>query len=241
MSKKKLLICFPLWSAKASIAIMQMLAEQAEKNVAIAIKEVDEPDAIKEGEYEDEAFDQYGESQPFMRTYYSCGACIGHEAEQVKLEYIHLTTQLTRRSAFLTIFGLFEHRMNDCLPFMKKISGYTGEIKGKGPVERVHALMRDVYGCKKIPDVDHLTKIRNIMVHNDAIANDYIKILKRTDKKSEAEKRLLSAVRRSDGITVNDFNEMLMSDIFLIYAVSEFKRYIDGLETVINIFHQQKT
>ncbi|WP_449550955.1 hypothetical protein [Lelliottia amnigena] len=240
MSKSNLLICFPLWAASGAIAIMRMLAEQAEKNVAIAVKEVDEPDAITEGEYEDEGFDQYGNSYPFMRTYYSCGACVGYEAEDVKLEYIHLTTQLTRRSAFLTIFGLFEHRINDCLQFMIKLAEHAGEIKGKGPVERMHKLIRSAYGCKNISDVDHLTKIRNIMVHNDAVATDYIRIFNKKDKKNYSEKRLLNAVRRSEGITVNEFNEILMSEGFLIYSINEFNRYISGLEILINSYYHQK-
>lgn len=239
MSKNKIVICFPLWAATSSIDIMRMLAEQAEKNIAIAVEEVNEPGAIKEGEYEDEAFDHYGESYTFMRAYYSCGACVGHDFEEVKLDYIRLTTQLTRRSAFLTMFGLFEHRINDCLQFMITLAKYSGEIKGKGPVEKIHYLMRSIYGCKNISDVDHLTKIRNIMIHNDGVATNYSEIFKRTNKKNSSEKRLLNAIRRSEGVVVNDLNEVLMSDSFLMYSVSEFKRYINGLGDLINTYYQQ--
>ncbi|HEJ0381785.1 TPA: hypothetical protein SLP32_002123 [Enterobacter mori] len=239
MSKNKILICFPLWAATSSIDIMRMLAEQAEKNIAIAVDEVNEPGAIKEGEYEDEAFDHYGKIYTFMSVYYSCGACVGTDYEEVKLEYIRLTTQLTRRSAFLTIYGLFEHRINDCLEFMLALAKYTGEIKGRGPIEKIHYLIRRVYGCKSITDVDHLTKIRNIMIHNDGIANNYIDIFNGTDKKNSSEKRLLNAIRRSEGVVVNDFNEVLMNESFLIYSVNEFKRYINALDDLINAYYRQ--
>ncbi|MCS3468988.1 hypothetical protein M2401_002726 [Pseudomonas sp. JUb42] len=49
-----------MWALSESISVLRMLAEQAEKNVALALKEAD--DSIKEHEHEEETYDQYGES-----------------------------------------------------------------------------------------------------------------------------------------------------------------------------------
>jgi len=218
---------------------MKMLAEQAEKNVSLAVKEADEPGAVTEGEYEDEAYDQYGESYPCQRTYYSCGSSVGYDYDEVKSEYKFLVTQLTRRSAYLTIFGLFEHRMSKCLEFMIDLTKYEGEIKSKGVIEKAHTILKKAIGGKGIADVDHLTMIRNIMIHNDGVATDYKKILTRKGKKTPAEKRLMGAIRRAEGVSVNDFDGVLMDSKFLMYAVNEFNRYIKSLELSVQTYTKE--
>ncbi|WP_338628394.1 hypothetical protein [Yersinia intermedia] len=231
------LFSFQLWEATSSISVMKMLAEQTEKNVTLAVKEADEPGAITKGEYEDEAEDQFGEYFSFQRIYYTCGSCIGDDREEVRSEYIRLITQLTRRSAFLTIFGLFEHRISECLQFMINLSDYKEGISGKGVIEKTHTILKKVFEGKLILDVDHLTVIRNIMIHNDGVAKNYNKLLNLKSKKTHAEKRLLNAVRRTEGITINDFDGVLMNSNFLMYAVGEFERYVKSLETVVKTYH----
>ena len=217
---------------------MKMLADQAEKNVFLAVKEADEPGAVTEDEYEEEVYDQHGESYPTQRTYYSCGSSVGYDYDEVKSEYKFLITQLTRRSAFLTMFGLFEHRMSKCLEFMIDLTKYEVEIKG-GPIEKAHTILKEAVGGKGIADVDHLTVIRNIMIHNDGVATNYNKILTKKGKKTSAEKRLLGAIRRAEGILVNDFNGVRMDGKFLMYAVNEFNRYTNSLETAVQTYHKE--
>lgn len=216
-----------------------MLVEQAEKNVALAVKEADESGAVTEGEYEDEGYDQYGENFTFQHTYYACGSCIGNDCEEVRYEYKHLITQLTRRSAFLTVFGLFEHRISECMQFMINLSNYKEEIKGKGAIEKTHTILKKVFGGKDILDVDHLTVLRNIMIHNDGVAKNYNEILNRKTKKTDSEKRLLQAIHRTEGIKINDFDGILMDSKFLLYAVGEFERYINSLETIVRTYHEK--
>lgn len=112
-----------LWGATASIPVMKMLAEQAEANISLALSDVDKPGANELGEFSDEKHHEDGRITTFQRTYYTCGSCVGYDENEVKSEYKHLIAQLTRRSAFLTIFGLFEYRMVDCLELMDDLSG----------------------------------------------------------------------------------------------------------------------
>jgi len=56
------------------------------------------------------------------------GSCTGYD-DEVFLEYKELITQLTRRSTYLTIFGIFEHRIIGCLKLMEKLTGVNIEKK----------------------------------------------------------------------------------------------------------------
>jgi len=220
---------------------MKMLAEQAEKNILTAIIDADKPNSITEDDFEDEVYDEHGESHPYTRIIYSCGSCVGYDPDEVLFEYKFLITQLTRRSAFLTMFGLFEHRISNCFELMTKLINCNQDIKGKGPIEKTQNLLKSEFGAKNIPDVDHLTVIRNIMIHNDGTAPNYRKILSKTDKKTDAEKRLLKAIKRTPELRVNNFNGLIMDEGFLQYAVSEFDRYTKSLEIVIQTYHKEMT
>lgn len=229
-----------LWETTSSVAIMKMLAEQAERNIERVIKEA----AVTEGRYWDEATHEYGKDYPFEQTYYTCGSCIGYDHDEVKSEYIHLLTQLTRRSAFLTIFGLFEDRMGKCLKLMKELSGYTEEKKD-GVIEDTHSILKNVIGGENIADVDHLTVIRNVMAHSDGVACDYKRISTTNNKKNNRQKRLLRAIRKAEGenagISVNFFNVVLMDERFLMYTVGEIQRYVDSLETAVQTYCKTKS
>ncbi|UOB22672.1 hypothetical protein MRY17_18330 [Pseudomonas orientalis] len=228
-----------LFELTSSISIMTMLAEQAEKNVQLAVDAADESDAVKEGHFEEEAYDENGESYSRTRTYYSCGSCVGYDDDEVKLEYKSLIADLTRRSAYLTMFGLFEHRISGCLDLMIGLANFSGELKCKGPIEKAHAILKKGFDAKDINDIDHLTMIRNIMTHNDGIATDYHKIFCKKEKKTEFEKRLVKAIGRTEGVEVNPFNNIIVDERFLRYAVAEFNRYATGLEQTIQSLHRQ--
>lgn len=225
----------------SSISIMKMLAEQAEKNVVLAVKAADEPGAVIEGEFEEEAYDESGGSYTRTRTYYSCGSCVGYDRDEIKLQYTSLIANLTRRSAYLTMFGLFEHRINGCLEEMIRLSRFNGELKCKGPIEKAHAILKKGLGVRDIDDVDHLTVIRNIMAHNDGVATDYHKSVCKKEKKTEFEKRLVKAINRTEGVEVNAFNDIVVDDRFLSYAVAEFNRYATALDQAIQSYNRQNS
>ncbi|WP_228298085.1 hypothetical protein [Klebsiella variicola] len=161
-----------LQEAISSIPVMKMLVEQAEANISRAIIDADKPEAVESGEFPDEQHHEDGRITTFPSTYYSCGSCFGYDEDEVRSEYKHLIAQLTRRSVFLTIFGLFEHRMVDCLALMDDLSSKTTD-KTRKTIEDCHKRLKRNFGGKSIKDVDHLAVIRNIMAHSDGVAEDY--------------------------------------------------------------------
>ncbi len=77
------------------------------------------------------------------------------------------------------------------------------------------------------------------MTHNDGIATDYHKVFCKKEKKTEFEKRLVKAIERTEGVEVNPFNNIIVDERFLRYAVAEFNRYATGLEQTIQSLHRQ--
>lgn len=226
-----------VYEAKSSIAIMKMLAEQAETNVAHAIKNME----ISKGTHWTEVTNQYGEEVNGELVYYECGSCIDDDYDEVKSKYVHLITQLTRRAAFLTMFGLFEHRMTQCQRLMEKLSDEVWEEHRFRTFESADKMLRDIPGGKDINKVDHLAAIRNVMAHNDGIAVRYKQDIDKSG--SGAALKRLRAIRKAVdnkmGVSLNDFNGVLLDSSFLMCAVGKFEQYIDGMGEAIRAY--QKT
>lgn len=239
MAKLRNRFCVELWDATSAISVMKMLAEQAEYNIKRAVDEVCKPDAVLEEVYDDYGEDKHGVPYTFERTCYTYGSCIGLDRDEVKNEYIYLITQLTRRSAFLTIYGLFEHRMKECVKLMVHICDYTGGLE-KGVLERTHYVLTKVIGAKGIVNIDHLTKLRNIMAHEDGICTEYSHIINKTTKKTDGEKRTLNSLNRAIAnslITVNDFGGILLKDNFLNDITNEIEHYIISLNKAVESYN----
>jgi hypothetical protein len=225
---------------------MKMLAEQAEMNVSRAVCDSDLPCAVTEGEIEEDVEDEDGNWHTFPIPYYTCGSCScsGYEAEEVKLQYQHLVSQLTRRSAFLKMFSLFEHRMVGCLDVMDKLSGMETKKTFK-TVEDCHKRLTGTIGANDILDIDHLTVIRNIMAHSDGVAENYHSLIKQNVKKNGLQKRQIKALHRlmkaNAFIAVTDFNNVHMGDGFLDYAVSEFERYVSEVDAAVRQYQKQNS
>lgn len=240
----KIFFSLKLQEAISSIPVMKMLVEQAEANISRALIDADKPEAVESGEFPDEQHHEDGRITTFPFTYYSCGSCFGYDEDEVRSKYKHLIAQLTRRSVFLTIFGLFEHRMVDCLELMDDLSCKTTD-KTRKTVEDCHKRLKRNFGGESIKDVDHLAVIRNIMAHSDGVAEDYKTLSCKKTKKTENEKRLLRAIPRAmaenAGVSINMFNDILMDDRFLMYAVGEFERYINELNTAVRTYQSRFT
>jgi len=240
VAKLECLFSVPLWEASSAISVMRMLTQQAEANIIREVKAADEPGSITEDIIEEFLEDEDGTNRQVSYTYYSCGSCVGNDVGEVKLEYVNLITQLTRRSAFLTIFALFEHRMSNCLELMIRLSGHTEELKG-GTIEKIHEMLTTIYGKKGVADVDHLTIIRNIMAHADGVAHEYHQRLKTTRAKKDSEKRQLRAIcKASEAVSVTCLNTVMLKDNFLIYAVDEISRYVEAVKTAVLEYHKNK-
>lgn len=240
----KFFFSLKLQEAISSISVMKMLVEQAEANISRALIDADKPEAVESGEFPEEQHHEDGRITTFPCTYYSCGSCFGYDEDEVRSKYKHLIAQLTRRSVFLTIFGLFEHRMVDCLELMDDLSCKTTD-KTRKTVEDCHKRLKRNFGGKSIKDVDHLAVIRNIMAHSDGVAEDYKTLSCKKTKKTEYEKRLLRAIPRTmaenAGVSINMFNDILKDDRFLMYAVGEFERYVNELNTAVRTYQSRLT
>jgi hypothetical protein len=223
---------------------MRMLADQAETNVARAVHDADLPGAVTEYEIEQDATDEEGRWHVFFVPYYSCGSCSGYTADEVVGQYKDLISQLTRRSAFLTIFGLFEHRIAGCLDVMDRITGQP-EVTKFQTVEHCHRRLKERLGDTGIIDVEHLAVIRNIMAHGDGVAVNYHELVKPNVKRTDYEKRLVKGVERAvnynTGITINARNVLSMDAHFLDYAVGEFARYVTGVDAAIRRYQKQNS
>lgn len=214
-----------LFEATSSIETMKMLADQARRNIELALREAREPGAIREMEIEGIRTGNDGEPTPYPVTYYAYGPCYQDNEYEVLLEYDNLITQLTRRSALLTIYGLFEHGINGSLELMRHISGYNAHIKD-GVTGQTHKVLTEVIGGN-VRDVSHINKIRNIMAHNDGI-------LRGNDKK---------AVKRAEdeGADIQViFGKVHLGDDFLDYVVEELSRYLKEMVEAIQIYHKNK-
>lgn len=229
-----------VYALLSSISVMKMLVEQAENNILTALKEADYPGAVKESDFQDTEYDHEGKPYTLKKTIYSLGSCIGYDYDEVKLEFKMTITQLIRRSAFLTIFGIFEHRVKNCLDFIDNLEGKK-ESNIKNPLERAHFFLKEEMGAKQVEDVDHLTIIRNIMIHNDSQAHNYHYLIAKKERKSTFERRLISSIERTKKVRVTRLNTVIMDEDFLGYAVSEFNRYAKQIDTAIQTHIQKIT
>ncbi|MCM7806365.1 hypothetical protein [Enterobacter kobei] len=233
----KLFFSLKLWEAKTSIRVMNMLAEQAETNIVSALNDAALPGAVLEDEFEDYHEDDDGNVYRYTVPYFTCGSSSGYNSDEVKSKHKHLITQLTRRSAFLTMYGLFEYHVVECLDVMDKLSGEETDKKFK-LVEDCHKRLTGSIGGKGIRSIDHLAAIRNIMAHNDGVVENYHSLANSTLKKSREIRAVNRAMNENAGITVNTFDEILMNDRFLMYVVGEFDRYVRELEAAV-IYYQK--
>lgn len=227
------------WEASSSVPVMKMLAQQAVDNIKRAVSDEVISHISDLSEFEEDAYDEFGNCiGTVRRDLYSCGSCIGYDPEVVS-EYKELITQLTRRSAYLTIFGIFENRITGCQKLIEELTGIDIYIKRN--IENCHKLLTNEIGGA-VMDVDHLTVIRNIMAHSDGIAENYHELLAPNTKRTDYQKRLLRAFRRAKtadcGISVTMYNNVIMEEYFLDYAIGEFERYIKQLEVAVRAYYE---
>lgn len=241
MAKLKFFFSTYLWSASSSIPVMKMLAQQAADNISRAVSEEEISKISTSGVFEEDAYDEFGDCiGPRLRDWYSCGSCVGFDLEVVS-EYKHLITQLTRRSAYLTIYGIFEHRMIECLKLMAELTGT--EIKKKLSIELCHEFLTDEIGGTGVTNVDHLTVIRNIMAHNDGVAENYQGLLVSNTSLKHSQKRMVRELVRAEkancGISVTLYNNVIMDESFMGYAIREFENYIQILDVSVRSYYDK--
>ncbi|MRS13384.1 hypothetical protein GJV06_00515 [Enterobacteriaceae bacterium RIT691] len=233
MSGTRFYFNLALFGATSSIADMRMLAEQAEHAISNAIANAQ----VVESEYEDEDTDEQGNAYHYTQKVYSCGSCTGYDATEAKMEYEHLIAQLTRRSAYLTIFGIFEYHMSKCRDIMIRDTGYDKKLP-RGVVEGAEELLKHALGCNSAPDLTHLSVLRNIFAHNDGKYHEYEEVKNRIGKKTDSEKRQLrgfeQAIKEFSGVSRNQLKSITIDESFLpeaIYALETFAKTLSDAIT----------
>ena len=240
MAKLPFFFSTALWSATSSLPVMRMLAEQAEDNIIRAVSEEVITRISSFGSYDEDLYDESGDCVGSQsHDVFSCGPCYSYHDDEATEEYKHLIAQLTRRSAYLTIFGIFEHRMMECQKLMAKLTGTENE---KLSIENCHDLLNKI-GVSGIADVNHFVAIRNVMAHSDGVAENYHSLVQSQQFPDKATRRRVNNVARalnSDcGISISMSNNLIMDRCFLEKAIGEFELYIGKLENVVRAFHEQ--
>lgn len=241
MSNTRFFFSVSLFGATSSIPVMRMLTEEAERSIANSISNAQ----VEEGEYTEEHKDEQGE--PYLRTreVYSCGPCADYDASEASERYKHLITQLTRRAAFLTIFGIFEYNMAACTKLMVEQSGYDSEKLPRGVVEAAEEALKKAIGCKKAPDLKPLSLVRNLLAHNDGKYYEYNAVKNKPDtERSKKERRQFlafeQAIKEYSGLYINDFHSIVMDDMFLTQAVDTIEIFAKMLFDEVNHYVHQK-
>ncbi len=232
MSGTRFYFNLALFGATSSIADMRMLAEQAEHAISNAIANAQ----VVESEYEDEDTDEHGNVYHYTQKVYSCGSCTGFDAIEAKMEYEHLIAQLIRRSAYLTIFGIFEYHMSVCKDIILRDVGYDKKIQN-GIVEGTEELLKKALGCKNAPDLKHLSVIRNFFAHSDGKYYEYTEVKSRIGKKTDSEKKkkrgFEQATKDFSGLSLNPFSSIIIDETFLPEAIDVLESFATKLSDAV--------
>lgn len=100
---------------------MMLLVEQTESVIAHTLSEIVCDSNVIVGQVCEYAED----GSEMMVDLYSYKGLSGYDESDLKQEYSLLIEQLSRRSTFLTLFGLFEYHLEACGRLMTGMSGYS--------------------------------------------------------------------------------------------------------------------
>lgn len=212
---------------------MMILVEQTESVIAHTLSETVDDSNVIVGQVCDYAED----GSEMMVDLYSYKGLSGYDESDVKQEYGLLIEQLSRRSTFLTLFGLFEYHLEACCRLMAGMSGYSTPFDKmkNGTVDKTHRLLKHILAEEKkskASNLEHLLIIRNLLAHNNGmILNDSRKSLVRALRRIENDK---------GGVSSNTLSIQLNAP-FLTYVVSEFSRYYEQMESAIQSFYLNKS
>lgn len=136
---------------------------------------------------------------------------------------------IMRRSAFLTIFGLLEHEIeNFCNSYSKieKTKVKLSDLKGSG-FERINLFLKKIVGLTQSTnylELKKIIKLRNSCAHNDArfVTNDGQPITEIDD-----------LIGRYPTLLEKDGEQVLFKDDVLMTFLNVFEEYIKEVEAVI--------
>lgn len=136
---------------------------------------------------------------------------------------------LQRRSALLTIYGFFEHELNQLCDKIKnekllEISltdiADTGIDRSKRYLEKV-AKVNVSKNPKLWNDITDIQKIRNLIAHQDGNINDKNK------------KEIMRIIGKTNSLS-GEF-DIILSDTYLTYTLNTFKKYFELIDESIKL------
>lgn len=144
---------------------------------------------------------------------------------------------IMRRSAFLTIFGLLEHEMeNFCNSYSKdkKTNIKLSDLKGSG-FERIDLFLKRIIGLTQSTNYSELKKIiklRNSCAHNDArfVTND-----------GQPIKEIDVLLQKYPALLEKDGEQVLFKGNVLMTFFNVFEEYIKEIEAAITPPSQTKS
>jgi hypothetical protein len=135
----------------------------------------------------------------------------------------HYFPSLQRRSAFMTVWGFFEHELNKLCSLYQREKRFTLELSdmnGDG-VDRSTKYLAKVAGLDVHYDSREWQTIQRLRMLRNAIAHKDGKLL---NKRGEPLPELISFVAKSSFLT-KDSDEVVLKEGFLTFVVDTFSAY----------------
>jgi len=130
---------------------------------------------------------------------------------------------LQRRSAFLTVWGYFEHQLNELCSLYKDEKSYTvdlSDIAGRG-IDRSTKYLAKVAGLNMRQDSQEWRTIKQLGALRNAIAHQDGKLV---TKKGNPSVELISLVDNSPFLA-KDGDDVLLKQGFVMFVVDAFRTY----------------
>ncbi|MFS7250313.1 hypothetical protein AB6869_14730 [Rahnella rivi] len=228
MAKLARMMRFMVNDAIISVNVMKILAEEIEGMINGAVEKIRKPGEVVYREIDI----QIDEDICITEDIYSYKGIFSRHEEETIDEYIYKISQLGRRSAFLTIYGIFEYHLEECCKEIIDISklplGYN-DLKG-GTLEKINLVLSKVIFAEPSPNkaiIEHLKSIRNTMAHNNG----------KLRPSDGAQRKALRAMQDiNNGLSLNEYNDINLGVDFLNFAINEFEIYYREIDNALNLY-----
>lgn len=219
---------FMVHDAIISITMMKILADEIEGMIKVGVDKIRKPGEVRYTEISI----PIDEDITITEDVYSYKGIFSRDKEETINEYIYKVTQLGRRSAFLTIYGMFEYHLEECCKEIITISKFPleyNDLKG-GSLEKTNLVLSKIILAKPISNnakIEHLKSIRNTMAHNNA----------KVRPSDGAQKKALRAMEKIHcGLSVNEHGDINLDIKFLNHAISEFEIYYQEIDNALIVY-----
>jgi hypothetical protein len=208
----------PTYTFDFTFNLLRGLCEQAEGQIDSGVKNFQESGA----EYEEIDFieEEGGISIGFAHF----GGLTDQDVDLQEI-FTQYYPSLQRRSVYLTIFGIFEHELEQfCKRHIKSAGGRIklSDLRGSG-VERANLYVERVIGlkCTSYSLIEKLKELRNACAHQDA---------KHSQADGQEIKKITQLSEHFPELLLKGDNEVIIQSGFLYEALDAFYAYFKEIE-----------